>query len=417
MDNVISVNVEIITIGDEILIGQIVDTNSAWMATRLNTAGFELVQITSVHDNEMQIIQALDLALDRADIVLFTGGIGPTNDDITKQTLCKYFDTELIFNEQVYENIEKIFASRPNYKMNELTKAQAMVPKDCIVIQNEVGTAPITWFEKNGKVIVSMPGVPYEMKIAMSSEIIPRLNKQFYTPVIIHKTVQVYGYTESALALKIADWENNLNDYIHLAYLPNSGLIKLRLSGYLDNSLALEFVMNQQLDLLSQLLGNAIVSTEDIAIEKLIGNLLLANNKTVSTAESCTGGHIAHLFTSISGCSEFYKGSVVAYSNDVKLDVLKVNPSDLIEYGAVSQKVVEQMAQGARSLLKTDYAIATSGIAGPTGGSDEKPIGTVWISVCSAETNISREFRFGKLREQNIIRSTQAALLLLKEIL
>ncbi len=417
MTTIKSVKVEIITIGDEILIGQIVDTNSAWMATELNTAGFELAQITSVHDDANHIIEALEMALKRADVVLFTGGIGPTNDDITKQTLCSYFDTKLVFNDTVYQNIERLFANRPNYKMNELTKAQAMVPEKCTVIQNEVGTAPVTWFDKAGKVVVSMPGVPYEMKRAMSVEIIPRLQKQFETPVIIHKTVQVYGYTESALALKIAEWESNLPEYIHLAYLPNSGVVKLRLSGFLENVLALEFVMNQQMDLLSQLLGHAIVATEDIYIEQLLGNLLMASGKTVSTAESCTGGNIAHVFTSLPGSSAFFKGSVVAYANEVKESVLQVNPADIEVFGAVSRQVVEQMAVGARKLLKTDVAIATSGIAGPTGGSDEKPVGTTWIAVCSDDQVLSREFIFGKLREQNILRATQAALLLLKEIL
>ena len=417
MTTIKSVKVEIITIGDEILIGQIVDTNSAWMATELNTAGFELAQITSVHDDANHIIEALEMALKRADVVLFTGGIGPTNDDITKQTLCSYFDTKLVFNDSVYQNIERLFANRPNYKMNELTKAQAMVPENCTVIQNEVGTAPITWFDKAGKVVVSMPGVPYEMKRAMSVEIIPRLQKQFDTPVIIHKTVQVYGYTESALALKIAEWESNLPEYIHLAYLPNSGVVKLRLSGFLENLLALEFVMNQQLDLLSQLLGNAIVANEDILIEQLLGNLLIASGKTVSTAESCTGGNIAHVFTSLSGSSSFFKGSVVAYANEVKENVLQVNSADIETFGAVSQQVVEQMAVGVCKLLKTDVAIATSGIAGPTGGSDEKPVGTTWIAVCSDDMVVSREFSFGKLREQNILRATQAALLMLKEII
>jgi nicotinamide-nucleotide amidase len=417
MTTIKSVKVEIITIGDEILIGQIVDTNSAWMATELNTAGFELAQITSVHDDANHIIEALEMALKRADVVLFTGGIGPTNDDITKQTLCSYFDTKLVFNDSVYQNIERLFANRPNYKMNELTKAQAMVPENCTVIQNEVGTAPITWFDKAGKVVVSMPGVPYEMKRAMSVEIIPRLQNQFDTPVIIHKTVQVYGYTESALALKIAEWESNLPEYIHLAYLPNSGVVKLRLSGFLENVLALEFVMNQQLDLLSQLLGNAIVANEDIIIEQLLGNLLIASGKTVSTAESCTGGNIAHVFTSLSGSSSFFKGSVVAYANEVKENVLQVNSADIETFGAVSQQVVEQMAVGVRKLLKTDVAIATSGIAGPTGGSDEKPVGTTWIAVCSDDMVVSREFSFGKLREQNILRATQAALLMLKEII
>jgi len=411
------VKVEIITIGDEILIGQIVDTNSAWMATELNKCGFELAQITSVHDDTNHIVESLQMALKRADVVLFTGGIGPTKDDITKQTLTKFFNTKLVFDQSVIQNIEQLFSTRPNFVLNELTRLQAMVPEDCTVIQNVVGTAPLTWFERDGKVVVSMPGVPYEMKNAMSTEIIPRLQKHFKTPVLFHKNVQVYGYGESSLALLIADWENELPEFISLAYLPNSGIVKLRLSGLLDDSLALEFAMNQQIDKLKNILGNAIIAFEDIPIEKLIGNILISKGLMVATAESCTGGNIAHKFTLIPGSSEYFKGSVVAYSNEVKVNVLGVSVDDLEVHGAVSQEVVEQMADGVRKLLKTDVSIATSGIAGPTGGTTEKPVGTVWISVSSAEKTVSREFRFGSLREQNIIRSTQAALVMLKEII
>lgn len=413
--NTNQVKVEIITIGDEILIGQIVDTNSAWMAVELNKAGFEIVQITSIHDFKEQIIEALDLALVRADVVLITGGIGPTNDDITKQTLSSYCNTQLVFDESVLKNIEQLFLSRPNFTINELTRAQAMVPENCTVIQNVVGTAPVTWFDKDNKVIVSMPGVPYEMKNVMSTEIIPRLQKQFETPVILHKTTQVYGFGESALAIKIADWENELPSNIKLAYLPNSGIVKLRISGFSDNMLELEFSMNQQISKLHQILGDAIVALEDIPMQELVAKLLVSNNKTVATAESCTGGYIAHLFTSIPGSSEFFKGSVVAYANEVKSNILKVSATDIESEGAVSQTVVEQMAQNVRKLLKTDFGVATSGIAGPTGGTSEKPVGTVWIAVSSETSVISRIFQFGNLREQNIIRSTQAALLMLKE--
>ncbi|MDD3322758.1 MAG: competence/damage-inducible protein A [Paludibacter sp.] len=411
------VKVEIITIGDEILIGQIVDTNSAWMATHLNQEGFELAQITSVHDKKEHIIESLNLALTRADIVLFTGGIGPTNDDITKQTLTEYFNTKLVFEPSVIENIDKLFENRPGFVRNELTQAQAMVPESCILIQNLVGTAPVTWFEKEGKVIVSMPGVPYEMKYVMTTEIIPRLKEHFKTPVLLYKTVQVYGFGESALAIKIADWENALPDFISLAYLPNYGVVKLRLSGLMENMLELEFLMIQQIEKLKHILGSTIIAYEDISIEKLIGDMLKAKGLVVGTAESCTGGFLAHQLTSIPGSSEYFKGSVIAYSNDIKIGLLNVSIDDLEQHGAVSQQVVEQMAKGVRRLLKTDVAIATSGIAGPTGGTDEKPVGTVWISVCSAENCISKEFRFGALREQNIIRSSQAALLLLKEII
>ncbi len=412
-----SVKVEIITIGDEILIGQIVDTNSAWMATELNKYGFELAQITSVHDTEQHIVESLELALNRADVVLFTGGIGPTKDDITKQTLCKYFNTKLVFDETVIRNIEELFSTRPGFTINELTRAQAMVPENCTLIQNVVGTAPVTWFEKNGKVIVSMPGVPYEMKNVMSTEIIPRLQNHFRTPVLLHKTVQVYGFGESALALLITDWENELPDFISLAYLPNSRIVKLRLSGISDDMLALEFAINQQIDKLQQILGNAIVAFDDLPMEKIVSEMLKSKGLTLATAESCTGGNIAHQLTLIPGSSEFFKGSVVAYSNEIKTGVLGVSIEDIENQGAVSQTVVEQMSKGIRKLMNTDFAIATSGIAGPTGGTPEKPVGTVWISVCSADTIISHEFRFGTLREQNIIRSTQAALLMLKEII
>ncbi len=414
--NITGINVEIITIGDEILIGQIVDTNSAWMAVELNKAGFEIMQITSIHDDAEHIVDSLNLALKRADVVLITGGVGPTKDDITKQTLCKYFNTKLIFNQQVYNDIEQLLRYRTR-AMNELTAQQAMVPENCTVIRNPVGTAPIMLFEKEGKIVVSMPGVPYEMKNAMLSEVLPRLQKFFKTPAVIHKTVQVHGIPESALALKIEDWENALPQDIHLAYLPNYGIVKLRLSGSSNNSLELEFSINQQIAGLTEILGNSIVSFDDNPVEFLIGNLLKSNGKMLATAESCTGGNIARRITSVAGSSEYFKGSVIAYSNEVKSNILHVKTEDLEKFGAVSKEVVEQMAIGVRKLLKADVSIATSGIAGPSGGTAEKPVGTTWISVCSAESVLTKEFKFNGLREQNIDRATQEAFLLLKELL
>lgn len=406
--------VEIITIGDEILIGQIVDTNSAWMAVELNKAGFEIAQITSVHDDAQHIINALNDAQTRADVILFTGGIGPTKDDITKQTLCKYFDTKLVFNEAVLRNIEELLKNRQR-ALNELTASQAMVPENCTVIQNPVGTAPITWFEKAGKVIVSMPGVPNEMKNAMSTEIIPRLQKRFETPAIVHKTIIVKGYPESALALKIADWENNLPEYLHLAYLPTYGIIRLRISGSSDNELALEFEINQQANQLSEILGDAIVSFEDIPLEILVGKVLKNKKITIATAESCTGGNIAHKITEVAGSSDYFKGSVVAYSNDIKQQVLHVAEDILAQHGAVSAETVEAMAIGARQLMRSDVAIATSGIAGPSGGTVEKPVGTVWIAVSTPHETTSRIYQFGTNRIQNIERTTQSAFLFLLE--
>lgn len=411
-----SVKVEIITIGDEILIGQIVDTNSAWMSVELNKAGFEIVQITSVHDDAAHIVASLDLALERADVVLFTGGIGPTKDDITKQTLSRYFGMQLVFNDEVYKNIEQVLINRSR-AVNELTRTQAFVPGGCTIIQNRVGTAPVTWFEKNEKVIVSMPGVPNEMKHIMSTELIPRLSQRYKTPTIFHKNVIVQGYPESALAMKIADWENALPADIHLAYLPNYGIIKLRLSGISDDPLSLEFSINQQIAGLTEILADAIVAYDDTPVEEMIGNLLADKGMTLSTAESCTGGFIAHKITSIPGSSQYFKGSVVAYSNEVKVNVLNVLPGDIDLYGAVSKQVVEQMAVNVRKLLKTDVAIATSGIAGPDGGTAEKPVGLVWISVSSPNGIVSREFKFGNVRLQNIERTAQTAMLMLKDVI
>lgn len=404
--------VEIITIGDEILIGQIVDTNSAWMAVELNKAGFELEQITSVHDREDHIIQALDLALARADVVLFTGGIGPTKDDITKQTLCKYFDSPLVFNEEVYRHIEDLLSHRRR-AINELTRSQAMVPEKAMLVPNKVGTAPITWYEKEGKVIVSMPGVPYEMKTAMSDEIIPRLRMKFQTPEIIHKTILVRGIPESALALTIADWENKLPETLHLAYLPNFNLVKLRLSAVSTTPELIKVRLEQELVTLRKILHDAILAEDDVPAEQLIVECFTSKGLSLATAESCTGGTLAHRITSVAGSSVVFKGSVVAYSNEVKMNVLGVDAALLERVGAVSSEVAEAMALGATQLLHTDYAVATTGIAGPGGGSNEKPVGMVWIAVAFPGGVVSKEFRFNLDRQLNIERTTQTAMLLL----
>ena len=409
--------IEIITIGDEILIGQIVDTNSAWMAVELNKAGFQLAQITSVHDEADHIKKALDEALLRADVVLMTGGLGPTKDDITKQTLCEYFGTKLVFNPEVLENIQQIYHTRQSV-MNELTKSQAMVPEKCTVIQNRAGSAPITWFEKEGKVIVSMPGVPLEMKKVMSEEIIPRLQKHFKTPAIIHKTVQVYGIPESQLALRLTEWENSLPEYLHLAYLPNFGIVKLRISGAGQDKYKLEEAINQQVETLKSILGESIFAYKDKPVEKIIYEKLKSSGLTVSTAESCTGGNIAHRLTLIPGISDCFKGTVVAYHNELKINMLGVSAQDIEQYGAVSSQVATQMAEGARKVMQTDLAVATTGIAGPTGGTDEKPVGTIWISVSSPERTITRSFNFGQFARENFIeRSTMAALMMLNEMI
>ncbi len=408
--------VEIITIGDEILIGQIVDTNSAWMSQELNKQGFKVFQISTVSDDEAHILNAVEEAFSRADIVLLTGGLGPTKDDITKQTLCKYFDTKLVYDESVMKNIEEMFVNRP-YVLNELTCNQAYVPEACTVIQNKVGTAPVTWFEKDGKVLVSMPGVPSEMMWVMSNEILPRIKAKFETPSLIHKTVLVIGEAESALAIKIADWENALPDYISLAYLPSAGMVKLRLSGVMNGHHELAAEIEKQLVPLRAILGASIFAEEDLPLEQLVGEMLRSKGLWLASAESCTGGNIAHLITTVPGSSEYFKGSVVSYSNEAKQNVLGVNKADIDAFGAVSQPVVEQMAQGAMKILDTDIAVATSGVAGPGGGTEEKPVGTVWIAVCSRNELISRKFKFGAKRERNIEMATISAFSLIKELL
>lgn len=408
--------VEIITIGDEILIGQIVDTNSAWMSQELNKQDFKVFQISTVSDNEAHILNAVEEAFSRADIVLLTGGLGPTKDDITKQTLCKYFDTKLVYDESVLKNIEEMFVGRP-YVLNELTRNQAYVPEACTVIQNKVGTAPVTWFEKEGKVLVSMPGVPSEMMWVMSNEILPRIKEKFETPSLIHKTVLVIGEAESALAIKIADWENALPEYISLAYLPSAGMVKLRLSGVMNGHHELVAEIEKQLVPLRAILGASIFAEEDLPLEQLIGEILRSKGLQLATAESCTGGNIAHLVTLVPGSSDYFKGSVVAYCNEVKHNVLGVQQSDLDAFGAVSQPVVEQMAQGVLKLMDADVALATSGVAGPGGGSEEKPVGTVWIAACTKDKVISRKYRFGSKRDRNIEMSTISAFSMLKELL
>lgn len=404
--------VEIITIGDEILIGQIVDTNSAWMAVELNKAGFEIEQISSVHDREDHIVQALDLALSRADIVLFTGGIGPTKDDITKYTLCRYFDAALVFNQEVLTHIENLLRHRQK-AINELTRTQAMVPDKATLIPNKVGTAPVTWFEKDGKVVVSMPGVPYEMKEAMSTEIIPRLQQRYSTPDVIHRTILVRGLPESALAIRIADWENNLPEIIKLAYLPNFNLVKLRLSTVTNDWQSTQKELDFRIAKLREILGEAILAEEDVPAEKLVVEWMSRLQLSLSTAESCTGGFIAHRITSVPGSSTMYKGSVVAYDNTVKQYQLKVDEQLLKDHGAVSNEVASAMARGVRELLSTDFAIATTGIAGPDGGTVDKPVGTVWIALASAKGVVSKQYRFQLGRQLNIERTTQTSFLLL----
>ena len=418
---------EIITIGDELLIGQVVDTNSAWMAERLNEVGIALHQITSVHDDRQHILTAIDEAFSRADIVFTTGGLGPTKDDITKNVLCEYFGTTLVEDKQVREHIYELYKDRPD-ALNRLTATQWLVPQAAEILPNRVGSAPIMVLEKEakgerltakGKVLIAMPGVPHEMKIAMTEQVIPyigRLCGEAMRQEIIHRTILVHGIPESKLAILIEGWENALPVSMHLAYLPKDGLIRLRLSSY---GKATVEQLQMQIDMLLPLIKDYVLAIEDIALEALVGRLLVQGGKTISTAESCTGGRLAAALNAQSGSSAYYMGSVVAYDNSVKTNLLGVSPEILSVDGAVSESTVRQMAEGVRSLIGTDYAIATSGIAGPTGGTADKPVGTVWIAWATPSGTEAQCFHFGAAREREQItqRAVTAALVHLVELL
>lgn len=410
-------DVEIITIGDELLIGQVVDTNSAWMGQVLGEEGFHVVHKVTVGDVEADILDSFEQAMKRSPIVLVTGGIGPTKDDITKKTLCKFFNTRLRFSDEVLKNIEDMF-QKSGKMMNPLTHDQAYVPENCIVIQNRMGTAPITWFEHNGRILVSFPGVPYEMQWAMKEEILPRLKQKFRQDLYIkHQTLWVSGYTESGLAMYLEEFEKGLPPFISLAYLPTPGLIRLRLSAYYTDESVVKSAISEQTDKLHGLLNGNILTEEDKPIQEVIGEILRNKSLTLGTAESCTGGKIAEMITSVPGSSDYFVGGIVSYSNNVKHQVLDVSTLSLDTYGAVSRQVVEEMVIGAMKTLNCDCAVATSGIAGPGGGTSEKPVGTVWIAAAWKNRVKSQLFHFGKNREQNIIRSANMALLMLNDLL
>ena len=397
---------EIITIGDELLIGQVVDTNSAWMAERLNEIGIELYQITSVHDQREHIIAALDEAFSRADIVLTTGGLGPTNDDITKHVLCEYFDTHLIEDQRVRAHVTDLYRERPDV-LNRLTATQWLVPESAEILENRVGSAPLMVFHHGAQILASMPGVPYEMKIAMEEQILPYINVQRdkvqgtkdngQRISIIHRTLQVTGIPESSLAILLENYEASMPAGLHLAYLPKDGIIRLRLSSY--GELAQE-EMNRWFEELKTLVADYLIADTDEPLEVILGNLLKAKGQTIATAESCTGGKLASLLNKHAGSSAFYWGSVISYDNSVKEHLLGV-PAELIKaHGVVSEEVVRVMAKSVRKSLNTNYGIATSGIAGPSGGSVEKPVGTVWIAWATPEGTTAECFHLGKLREQ-----------------
>ena len=407
---------EIITIGDELLIGQVVDTNSAWMAQQLNFIGIQVKQITSVSDDESHIINALNEARTRADMVLMTGGLGPTRDDITKYTLCKYFKSNLRFDDEVFLDIEKIFAQRGK-TVTDTNRKQAEVPEKCHVIRNTNGTAPGMWFEKDGKTFVSMPGVPHEMKAMMEKDILPSLQQKMKTPAIYHKTVLTQGIGESYLSDLIQDWEDELPETIKLAYLPSPGMVKLRLSGTGDTMENLQRQVHEEIKKLQWIIDDFIYGYDDDTLEKIVGSLLRKKDATLSTAESCTGGYIAHKITSVPGSSDYYMGSVVAYANLVKEKFLDV-PADLMNrHGAVSEEVVKVMAEDIARKFGTTYSIACSGIAGPDGGTSEKPVGTVWIAIRTPEGCITKRLFLGNNRMRVIAETSLNALNMLRKIL
>ena len=402
----------IITIGDEILIGQILDTNSRYISQALNRIGVVVAERTSIGDNATQIIETLDRALAATDIVIITGGLGPTKDDITKHTLAKYFDSELVYNECVGEAVEKLLAAR-GIAFTELNRGQAMVPRCCTVLPNYHGTAPGMWFERDGKVVISLPGVPFEMVHLIDDSVIPMLRNRFDLKAIVHKTMITSGIAESILAERIAEWEESLPQVLYLAYLPAPNIVRLRLSAYEVDGESVERLIDEKFEQLRQIIPEAVIGFEDATVEQLVHNTLIERGKTLAVAESCTGGAIASKFTAMAGASTYFMAGVVSYSNESKRDILGVNMDDIIRYGAVSEQVAVQMAEGVRKAAQSHYAISTTGIAGPTGGSAEKPVGTVWIGIATPTRSFAVLKNCGTDRSQIIQRATAYAIRLL----
>ncbi|MFC4210786.1 competence/damage-inducible protein A [Pedobacter lithocola] len=407
---------EIITIGDEILIGQIVDTNSAWMAKQLNAIGVSVKQITSVSDDENHILQALADAEKRAEIILITGGLGPTKDDITKKTLAKYFGMGFRRDEGALEMVTSIF-KKYNRPLLDINMQQADVPEGCEVIVNRNGTAPCMWFEQNDKIFVSMPGVPYEMMYLVDDEILPRITSRFKLPFIVHKTILTANIGESFLAKELEEIEDNLPAHIKLAYLPKLGQVRLRLSAKGENEANLKVEVDEYANQIIAKVKKFVVIDDDIPLEKAIIDIMKKQGLTLSTAESCTGGYIAHLITQHPGCSSVYYGGAVAYAYELKESILGVKESTLTKFGAVSEETVTEMAEGAIKQFKTDYSIAVSGIAGPDGGTEDKPVGTVWIAISNKNKTVAKVFNFSNKRIQNIERSAASALMMLLNLL
>ena len=409
----------IITIGDEILIGQIVDTNSAFIAKSLDRIGVEIHEMISISDSKQHILDTFAKFQNKVDLVLITGGLGPTKDDVTKKTFCDYFGDELIVNKEVEEHVIELIERVMNRKASQINKDQALVPSKCTVLHNKVGTAPGMWMKKENTVFISLPGVPYEMKYLVENEIIPKVVREYKRPYILHKTILTYGQGESLVAERIENWENNLPDFIKLAYLPSPGRVRLRLSAKGTDKEFLEKVIAENVISLSKIIGDIIVGYEDDeTIETIVGHLLKQQNKTISTAESCTGGKIAQILTSVSGASNYFKGSVVSYATETKISVLGLSEELIKEHSVVSAAVVKQMAINVKRMMKTDYAIATTGNAGPTKGDSNAEVGTVFIALATPNEVIVEEFNFGQPREKVIDRTVIKSMeMLRKEIL
>jgi len=403
----------IVTIGQEILIGQIVDTNSAWIAAQLNSIGVDVQLMTSIPDVSNEIISTINQLVENYELVLVTGGLGPTTDDVTKPALCELFGCNLIVHEPTLLHVQNLFSSR-GLPTTELNAKQAEVPSSCEVLPNPLGTAPGMWFKHKNSILVSMPGVPFEMKSIMENHVLPRLSEMAGNDVIVHKTIHTFGLPESFLAEKLMRFEAELPKSISLAYLPSPVSIRLRLSSSGNEKVTVEKSIQRQVEKLQEIIPEQIFGFDDDTMSSVVGRILRTRKATLSVAESCTGGSISQMITSLSGSSEFYLGGVVAYSNDVKENILKIDKQLITTYGAVSQQVVEAMAKGVRSLFNSNYAIATSGIAGPTGGTLEKPVGTVWIAISSAKGVQSKMFKFSNDRERNILRSSVTALNMLR---
>lgn len=406
----------ILSIGDELLIGQTLNTNAYWISQRMNEIGIDVIHHVSLSDEKNDIIQCLEEALQTSTIVLITGGLGPTSDDITKDVLCEYFGGKLVFNEEAFKNIERIFALRERL-INDATKQVAYLPDVCEVIQNKNGTAAGMIFSKDDKTIISMPGVPYEMKGMISDDVIPYLKAKYKLPYIIHKSILTVGVGETQLADLLVDFENNKDERIKLAYLPNVGKVRLRLTIKGQDKEELQNVIEDAKSTVVQQIEKYIYGYDDDIFEQKIGELLLEKKCTVGTAESCTGGYLAHLITSIAGSSAYYKGSIISYANETKENLLGVSQKTLADFGAVSKETVEEMLAGALKQLKVDVAIAISGVAGPDGGTDEKPVGTVFIGVADKNKSIIKKLSFTNNRERNIQLAAISALVMLRKFL